>query len=121
VTLVRCLLTGILVWGWAAWLAGPRAGALAALLYATSPVILANGVLVTTDTGAAFWYIAALVCYAWLLRRPSARPAAATGLCAAMMLLSKFSAVAWMAGAGLLLGAGGLGVEAGNGGECGRQ
>src|ERR1035441_1966928 len=42
-TLVLCLLTGILVWGWAAWLAGPRAGALAALLYATSPVILANG------------------------------------------------------------------------------
>src|ERR1017187_6634101 len=101
-TLVLCRLTGILVWGWAAWLAGPRAGALAALLYATSPVILANGVLVTTHTGAAFWEIAALVCYGWVLRGPSARPA--TGLCAAMMRLSKFSAVAWMAGAGLLLG-----------------
>jgi 4-amino-4-deoxy-L-arabinose transferase-like glycosyltransferase len=102
-TLVLCLVTGALVWGWAAWLAGPWAGALAALLYATSPVVLANGVLVTTDTAAAFWYIASLASYAWLLRRPSALPAAATGLCAAMMLLSKFSVVAWMSGAGLLL------------------
>jgi hypothetical protein len=102
-TLALCLLTGVLVWGWAAWLGGPWAGAMAALLYATSPVILANGVLVTTDTGAAFWYLAALVCYAWLLRRPSAPPAALSGFCAAMMLLSKFSIVAWVSGAALLL------------------
>jgi len=103
-TLALCLLGGILVWAWAAWLAGPWAGALAAILFATSPVILANAVLVTTDTGAAFWYLAALACYGWLLRRPSALPAALSGICAAMMLLSKFSIVAWMSGAALLLG-----------------
>jgi len=103
-TLGLCLMTGVLVWAWAAWLAGPWAGALAALLFATSPVILANGVLVTTDTAAAFWYLAALACYAWLLRRPSAIPAALAGFCAAMMMLTKFSIVAWMSGAALLLG-----------------
>ncbi|HMD60719.1 MAG TPA: glycosyltransferase family 39 protein [Opitutaceae bacterium] len=102
-TLLLCVLTGVLVWGWAARLGGPLAGAFAALLYATSPVIIANGVLATTDTGAAFWYLSALAAYAWLLRRPSALPAASAGFCAAMMLLSKFSIVAWMAGALLLL------------------
>jgi hypothetical protein len=102
-TLALCVLTGCLVWGWAAWLGGPWAGAAAVLLFATSPVVLANGVLVTTDTGAAFWYLAALASYAWLLRRPRPLPAAAAGFCAAMMLLSKFSIVAWLAGAALLL------------------
>jgi hypothetical protein len=102
-TLALCVLTGLLVWGWAAWLGGPWAGAGAVLLFATSPVVLANGVLVTTDTGAAFWYLAALASYAWLLRRPSPLAAALAGFCAAMMLLSKFSIVAWLAGAALLL------------------
>jgi hypothetical protein len=102
-TLALCLLSGILVWGWAGWLGGPWAGAAAVLLYATSPVVLANGVLVTTDTGAAFWYMAALASYAWLLRSPRPLAAALAGFCAAMMLLSKFSIVAWLGGAALLL------------------
>jgi hypothetical protein len=103
-TLVLCILTGILVWGWAAWLGGPWAGAWAALLYASCPVVLASGVLVTTDTGAAFWYLAALACYAWMLRKPGVHSAAKTGICAAMMVLSKFSIVAWICGAAILLG-----------------
>jgi hypothetical protein len=102
-TLVLCILTGLLVWGWAAWLAGPWAGAWAALLYSTCPVVLASGVLVTTDTGAAFWYLAALACYAWMLRSPGLASAALTGFCAAMMVLSKFSIVAWLFGAAILL------------------
>lgn len=102
-TLVLCILAGVLVWGWASRLAGPWAGALGALLYASSPVILASGVLATTDTAAAFWYLAALACYAWLLGRPCAPAAALTGFCAGMMLLTKFSFVAWLSGAALLL------------------
>ncbi len=102
-TLWLCLFTGILVWAWAARLGGFWAGGLAAVLYATSPVVLANGVLVTTDTAAAFWYVAALMAYAWMLRRPSAVPGLVTGFCAGMMLLTKFSAAAWIAGAALLL------------------
>jgi hypothetical protein len=102
-TLALCILSGVLVWGWATRLAGPRAGALAALLYASSPVILANGVLATTDAAAAFWYLAALASYAWLLARPSAHAAALAGLCAGMMLLTKFSFVALLSGAVLLL------------------
>jgi hypothetical protein len=103
-TLALCLAAGVLVWAWGAWLAGPWAAALALLLYAASPVVLANGVLVTADTGAALWYLAALASYGWLLRRPSAPPAVLSGICASMMLLSKFSIVAWMAGAALILG-----------------
>ena len=102
-TLVLCILTGVLVWGWASWLGGPWAGAWAALLYATCPVVLASGVLVTTDTGAAFWYLAALACYAWMLRRPGLVSSALTGVCSAMMVLSKFSIVAWVCGAAILL------------------
>jgi Dolichyl-phosphate-mannose-protein mannosyltransferase len=102
-TLVLCILTGLLVWGWAAWLDGPWAGAWAVLLYATCPVVLASGVLVTTDTGAAFWYLAALACYGWMLRSPGLASAAMTGVCAAMMVLSKFSIVAWVCGAAILL------------------
>ncbi len=102
-TLWLCLFTGILVWAWAVRLGGFWAGGLAALLYATSPVVLANGVLVTTDTAAAFWYVAALMAYAWMLRRPSAVPSLVTGFCAGMMLLTKFSAAAWIAGVVLLL------------------
>jgi hypothetical protein len=102
-TLALCVFSGVLVWCWAGWLGGPWAGAAAALLYATSPVVLANGVLVTTDTGAAFWYMAALASYARLLRSPRPLSAALAGFCAAMMLLSKFSIVAWLGGAALLL------------------
>lgn len=103
-TLALCLLSGVLVWAWAAWIGGPLAGALAALLYATCPVVLANGVLVTTDTGAAFWYLSALIGYAWLLRSPGVFPSTVSGFCTAMMLLSKFSIVALITGAALLLG-----------------
>ncbi len=102
-TLWLCLGTGILVWAWAVRLGGFWAGALAALLYAGSPVVLANGVLATTDTAAAFWYIAALMAYAWMLRRPAIVPSLATGFSAGMLLLTKFSAAAWVAGAVLLL------------------
>jgi hypothetical protein len=102
-TLVLCLLGGVLVWAWASRLGGPWAGALAALLYAACPVVLANGTLVTTDTGAALGYVGATACYGWMLRRPSAVSAALTGACAAMLGLSKFSVFAWVLGAALLL------------------
>jgi 4-amino-4-deoxy-L-arabinose transferase-like glycosyltransferase len=102
-TLWLCLLCGLLVWAWAVRLGGWWAGALSALLYATSPVVLANGVLVTTDTAAALWFVGALMAYAWMLRRPAAGPAAVTGLCLGLLLLTKFSAAAWAAGAALLL------------------
>jgi len=102
-TLLLCLMGGALVWGWAFRLGGPWGGALAVLLYASSPVVLANGVLVTTDMGAAFWYVAATACYGWMLRRPSAIPAVLAGASAAMLALSKFSVGAWLLGAVLLL------------------
>jgi len=103
-TLILWLLTGAIVWAWSIRLGGPWAGALATLLYATSPVILSTAVLVTTDTGAAFWYLALLWAYAWLLNRPHAGSALVTGFCAGMMTLSKFSVAAWLLGALLLLG-----------------
>ncbi|HEY1765253.1 MAG TPA: phospholipid carrier-dependent glycosyltransferase [Opitutaceae bacterium] len=102
-TVWLCVGTGILVWAWAVRLRGFWAGGLAALLFATSPVVLANGVLVTTDTAAAFWSVAALMAYAWMLRRPGTAAAAVTGISLGFLLLTKFSAAAWGAGAALLL------------------
>ena len=103
-TLLLCAISGALVWAWASRCAGPWAGALAVLLYASCPVVLANGVLVTTDTGAAFWFVAATACYGWMLARPSAVRAALAGVSAGMLALSKFSVLAWLLGAALLLG-----------------
>lgn len=102
-TLLLCVIGGIVAAAWAARLGGPAAGAFCAVLYASCPVILANGVLVTTDTGAAVMFVAALACYGWMLENGSATAAALTGLFAALMALSKFSIVAWLFSAGLLL------------------
>ena len=103
-TLILWLLTGVMVCAWTWRLGGPWAGALATVLYATCPVILSTAVLVTTDTGTAFWYFALLWSYTWLLNRPHAGSALLTGICAGMLALSKFSVAAWLLGALLLLG-----------------
>ena len=103
-TLILWLLTGVLVWAWSTRLGGPWAGALSTVLYATCPVILSTAYLVTTDTGAAFWYFALLGSYVWMLHRPHAGSALVTGICAGMMALSKFSVAAWLLGALLFLG-----------------
>lgn len=102
--LLLCVATAALIAGWAAWIAGPWAGTLALVLFVTSPVVLANGVLVTTDTGATLWFVTALVAYATLLDRPRFIASFATGGALALLLLSKFTFPAWLlAAAGLLL------------------
>jgi hypothetical protein len=103
-TLLLCLATAGLVACWAGRLAGPLAGGLALLLYATSPVVLANAVVVTTDTGAALFFLLALAAYARLLQRPTIVSAAATGVALAALILTKFSLPGWILGAALLLG-----------------
>jgi hypothetical protein len=102
-TLVLCLLGGALVWAWASRVAGAWGGAFAALLYASSPVVLSLGALVTTDMGAALWYVAATACYGWMLRRPSAVTALLAGASAAMLALSKFTVLPWFLGSVVLL------------------
>lgn len=102
-TLVLCLVAGLLVWGWAAKVGGPWAGALALLLYATSPVVLSMGVLVTTDTGTALAYVGAVAGYAWLLRRPGPASACVAGASAGLLALCKFTVAVWVVSAALLL------------------
>jgi Dolichyl-phosphate-mannose-protein mannosyltransferase len=102
-TLVLAVVAGLLVWGWAARLGGPWAGAFALVLYATSPVVLASATLVTTDMGTALWYVAAMAAYGWLLARPGIAPAAATGVAVALLALTKFTVAVWCVSALLLL------------------
>jgi hypothetical protein len=102
-TLVLCFATALLAGAWAWSLGGAWAAALAILLYATSPLVLAHGMLATTDMGVTLWFVAAFFAYDRLLRRPNFVSALACGGCLGLMLLSKFLLPAWIAGAALLL------------------
>ncbi len=103
-TLLLCLITAGAVAWWATQIGGLWAGALALLLYVTSPVVLANGVLVTPDTGAALAFVIALIAYDALLARPALVPALATGASLAVLLLSKFTIPVWLATAAIMAG-----------------
>lgn len=103
-TLLLCLATAALIAWWATQIGGRWAGALAMLLYVTSPVVLANGALVTPDTGAALAFLIALVAYDALLSRPALVPALATGAGVGLLLLSKFTLPVWLVTAAVMAG-----------------
>ena len=100
---VFCLLTAMVVGLWAWQIGGRWAGAFAILLYATSPVVLANAVLATSDTGATLWFLTSLLAYGWFLSRPDLLRAIATGAALAILLLSKFLLPPWIVSAALIL------------------
>ena len=87
------LLALLVVFLWARDLAGPRAGALAALAYSTLPLALAHAGLATTDTLVTGTFTAALYAWARLLTRPSRGRALLFGVLAALAIVSKFSAL----------------------------
>ncbi len=83
---------GFLVWRWSRHLFGPVGGMLSLVLYVFDPSILANGALMTSDTAAALFFLAAIwTCWRMLQRITWTRllisSAAIAGLC-----LSKMSA-----------------------------
>ncbi len=70
-------------------LLGPRGGFLAALIYATAPIVAAESKLATTDATLALWLLGCQACL-WVLSRRESRPAAALfWLCLNLAILTK--------------------------------
>lgn len=91
--LVWTLALGLLVFAWARLLWGLPSGFLALTMHALSPTLLAHGPLVTSDTAAAFFLLAA--CGAWwrALERPTSGRIALSGLATGGCAVAKFSVV----------------------------
>ena len=85
------------VWVWARHYFGPSAAFFAALLFSLLPPVLANSGLATTDiavTAACVW---ALYAFTRLLDDPSWKKSVALGIWCGIALISKFSAVPFLA------------------------
>ena len=95
---------GALVWRTARRLFGPASGMLALMLYVLDPTILANGALMTSDTAAALFFLAAVLAVWSALGQLSAKRVALAGLAVGGLLVSKMSAFLILPSA-LLLGA----------------
>ncbi len=84
---------GALVWLWSRRLFGPAGGMLSLLLYVLSPIILANGALMTSDTISALFFLAAVWSLWEVLQRITLGRVLLAGLCLGGMCVSKMSAV----------------------------
>ena len=93
---------GALVWWWSRRLFGPWGGMLSLVLYVLDPTILANGSLMTSDTAAALFFLAATVAWWRLLHRLSPAAVVGCGLAVGALFLSKMSAPLFLPVAGLL-------------------
>ncbi len=91
--LLPLLLVGpVCVWLWAKSLWGRAAGLAAAVLYCTSPTVLANSALMTPDATATALGVAAVFCYRqWLRDVASLRRAILAGLVLGAAVASKFT------------------------------
>ena len=84
---------GALVWLWSRRLHGPPGAMLSLALFVLSPTILANGALMTSDTTAAFFFLAACLGLWAVLHRLSPGRVGASALAVAGLFVSKSSAV----------------------------
>ncbi len=97
--LARCMIvllsvgTGLLLALWAQCLYGRPAACLAALLWFADPTVLAHGSLVTTDVGAAFFFMLTLYAAWQWSRQPSWKRAVWFGLCLGAAQLAKYTCV----------------------------
>lgn len=85
------LATGVLIAFWSYELAGARAACLTALLWTTSPNVIANAALVTGDLGAAFCFVSTLYALWRFARRPTWRRALIFGVCLGLAQLAKYT------------------------------
>ena len=84
---------GALVWAWSRQLFGPVGGMLSLLLYVLNPSILANGGLMTSDTAAALFFLAASWSWWRMLQRLTLSRAVISALATGALFLSKTSAL----------------------------
>jgi hypothetical protein len=87
------VLLGAVVWAWSRKLFGPRGGMVSLMLYVLNPAILANGSLMTSDTAAALFFLAASWAWWGMLHRMSAGRLLGSALLAGGLFVSKMSAV----------------------------
>ena len=85
------LLATVLIYRWTTDLYGRPAGLLAAGLWALSPYALANGQMITPDTGAAAFGLLAAYLYRHWLREPGWRRALVAGIALGLVELCKTS------------------------------
>jgi len=83
---------GALVWACSRRLFGPLGGMLSLVLFVLSPIVLANGALMTSDTCAALFFLAAVWSLWRLMQRISPGRVLCAGLCAGGLFASKMSA-----------------------------
>lgn len=90
------LICGV-VWAWGRRLADERGGAIAVLLVATNPNLLAHAGLATTDIGLTATLAAALLAFVVWLETPTWKISALLGAAFALTATSKFSSLAFLA------------------------
>ncbi len=104
-SLAFSLLLGLVVYGWASELFGPRSGFLALALFVLDPTALAHGKQLTSDMATAFFSLLAAWSF-WRLLRGRGRAATNLVACAAataLALVSKYTAVLLLPAFALLL------------------
>jgi 4-amino-4-deoxy-L-arabinose transferase-like glycosyltransferase len=109
--LLVVLLTGLL----AARAGGWRAGSIAAIVVATLPAMMGNAAVATTDVAFVAMVLLALWALLRWLERPGHGRAAALGVSAALAMLTKFTAVAFLPIAAAALVTGAVRARAGGG------
>jgi hypothetical protein len=97
------LIATLLVWYWGRVLYGEGPAFVAALLFTTSPVVLAHAGLATTDMAATAGFTGALVAYVNWLERPTYLRSAIVGMAVGLAILCKFSSLAFLPASGLAL------------------
>jgi hypothetical protein len=91
------------VWFWGKRVGGAGAASFATLLFTTTPPVLAHAGLVTTDMALTAFVIATLVASLYWAEKPEWGRSAGLGILLGLALLSKFSALAFLPAAWLLM------------------
>ncbi|HEX8170015.1 MAG TPA: glycosyltransferase family 39 protein [Thermoanaerobaculia bacterium] len=102
-TLLFFLLGCFVVAAWAARLGGAWAGAAALLFFALQPTVIAHAGVATNDMAAAACIAAALFLLTSCIERPSLGRGVLLGVAAAAAVTSKFSALAFLPAAALVI------------------
>lgn len=90
---VLTVLLGALVWYWARRLFGPVGGMLSLLLFVASPIVLANGALMTSDATCSLFFFASILSLWAMLHRLTAVRVLISALVIGGLFVSKMSAV----------------------------
>jgi 4-amino-4-deoxy-L-arabinose transferase-like glycosyltransferase len=95
--------TCLVVWGLGRRMLGARVGRLAALILATTPLMVVESKLATTDATLTLWLVGGQACLWELSQRPSRAAAAGFWVLLALAVLTKGPiGLAWVATAGLV-------------------